>query len=45
MIDYRNAALGSQYTSLFNMSEFSEQFAPAPRFAFCMKLKTSTTRD
>ncbi|HEY3251666.1 MAG TPA: UDP-3-O-acyl-N-acetylglucosamine deacetylase, partial [Ignavibacteria bacterium] len=34
MIDYRNAALGSQYTSLFNLSEFSEQFAPARTFCF-----------
>ena len=34
MIDYRNAALGSQYTSLFNMSEFHEQFAPARTFCF-----------
>jgi len=34
MIDYRNAALGSQYTSLFNLNEFAEQFAPARTFCF-----------
>lgn len=34
MIDYRNPALGSQYTSLFNMSEFPTEFAPARTFCF-----------
>ena len=34
MIDYRNPALGSQYTSLFNMSEFPAEFAPARTFCF-----------
>jgi UDP-3-O-[3-hydroxymyristoyl] N-acetylglucosamine deacetylase / 3-hydroxyacyl-[acyl-carrier-protein] dehydratase len=34
MIDYRNPALGSQYTSLFNMSEFATEFAPARTFCF-----------
>jgi UDP-3-O-[3-hydroxymyristoyl] N-acetylglucosamine deacetylase / 3-hydroxyacyl-[acyl-carrier-protein] dehydratase len=34
MIDYRNPALGSQYTSMFNMSEFAGEFAPARTFCF-----------
>jgi UDP-3-O-[3-hydroxymyristoyl] N-acetylglucosamine deacetylase / 3-hydroxyacyl-[acyl-carrier-protein] dehydratase len=34
MIDYRNPALGSQYTSLFNMDEFPAEFAPARTFCF-----------
>jgi len=34
MIDYRNPALGSQYTSLFSMSEFPTEFAPARTFCF-----------
>jgi UDP-3-O-[3-hydroxymyristoyl] N-acetylglucosamine deacetylase/3-hydroxyacyl-[acyl-carrier-protein] dehydratase len=35
MVDYRNPALGSQYTALFNLQkEFSEQFAPARTFCF-----------
>jgi len=34
MIDYRNPALGSQYTSLFNMAEFAAEFAPARTFCF-----------
>lgn len=34
MIDYRNAALGSQYTSLFNMAEFAGEFASARTFCF-----------
>lgn len=34
MIDYRNPALGSQYTSLFNMDEFATEFAPARTFCF-----------
>jgi UDP-3-O-[3-hydroxymyristoyl] N-acetylglucosamine deacetylase/3-hydroxyacyl-[acyl-carrier-protein] dehydratase len=34
MIDYRNPALGSQYTSMFNMSEFATEFAPARTFCF-----------
>lgn len=34
MIDYRNPALGSQYTSLFNMAEFATEFAPARTFCF-----------
>ncbi len=35
MIDYRNPALGSQYTALFNMEkEFANEFAPARTFCF-----------
>jgi UDP-3-O-[3-hydroxymyristoyl] N-acetylglucosamine deacetylase/3-hydroxyacyl-[acyl-carrier-protein] dehydratase len=34
MIDYRNPALGSQYTSMFNLSEFPNEFAPARTFCF-----------
>ncbi len=34
MIDYCNPALGSQYTSLFNMEEFPAEFAPARTFCF-----------
>lgn len=34
MIDYRNPALGSQYTSMFNMSEFPTEFAPSRTFCF-----------
>jgi UDP-3-O-[3-hydroxymyristoyl] N-acetylglucosamine deacetylase/3-hydroxyacyl-[acyl-carrier-protein] dehydratase len=35
MIDYKNPALGSQYTALFNMqNEFSREFAPARTFCF-----------
>lgn len=34
MIDYRNPALGSQYTSLFNLAEFAKEFAPARTFCF-----------
>jgi UDP-3-O-[3-hydroxymyristoyl] N-acetylglucosamine deacetylase/3-hydroxyacyl-[acyl-carrier-protein] dehydratase len=34
MIDYRNPALGSQYTSLFNTAEFATEFAPARTFCF-----------
>lgn len=34
MVDYRNPALGSQYTSMFNMSEFPTEFAPARTFCF-----------
>ncbi len=35
MIDYRNPALGSQYTGLFSLeNEFSSEFAPARTFCF-----------
>lgn len=35
MIDYRNPALGSQYTGLFNLEkEFATEFAPARTFCF-----------
>lgn len=35
MIDYRNPALGSQYTGLFNLEkEFASEFAPARTFCF-----------
>jgi UDP-3-O-[3-hydroxymyristoyl] N-acetylglucosamine deacetylase/3-hydroxyacyl-[acyl-carrier-protein] dehydratase len=35
MIDYRNPALGSQYTGLFNLEkEFAVEFAPARTFCF-----------
>jgi UDP-3-O-[3-hydroxymyristoyl] N-acetylglucosamine deacetylase/3-hydroxyacyl-[acyl-carrier-protein] dehydratase len=35
MIDYKNAALGSQYTGLFNLQdEFANEFAPARTFCF-----------
>jgi UDP-3-O-[3-hydroxymyristoyl] N-acetylglucosamine deacetylase/3-hydroxyacyl-[acyl-carrier-protein] dehydratase len=35
MIDYKNPALGSQYTALFNMqNEFATEFAPARTFCF-----------
>jgi UDP-3-O-[3-hydroxymyristoyl] N-acetylglucosamine deacetylase/3-hydroxyacyl-[acyl-carrier-protein] dehydratase len=35
MIDYKNPALGSQYTALFNMQkEFATEFAPARTFCF-----------
>lgn len=35
MIDYRNPALGSQYTGLFNLQkEFATQFAPSRTFCF-----------
>lgn len=35
MIDYRNTALGSQYTGLFNLEkEFETEFAPARTFCF-----------
>jgi UDP-3-O-[3-hydroxymyristoyl] N-acetylglucosamine deacetylase/3-hydroxyacyl-[acyl-carrier-protein] dehydratase len=35
MIDYRNPALGSQYTGLFSLeNEFSGEFAPARTFCF-----------
>ncbi|MGH2575099.1 MAG: bifunctional UDP-3-O-[3-hydroxymyristoyl] N-acetylglucosamine deacetylase/3-hydroxyacyl-ACP dehydratase, partial [Ignavibacteria bacterium] len=35
MIDYRNPALGSQYTGLFNLQkEFASQFAPSRTFCF-----------
>jgi UDP-3-O-[3-hydroxymyristoyl] N-acetylglucosamine deacetylase/3-hydroxyacyl-[acyl-carrier-protein] dehydratase len=35
MIDYRNPALGSQYTGLFSLeNEFSNEFAPARTFCF-----------
>lgn len=35
MIDYKNPALGSQYTGLFNLQEeFAEEFAPARTFCF-----------
>jgi UDP-3-O-[3-hydroxymyristoyl] N-acetylglucosamine deacetylase/3-hydroxyacyl-[acyl-carrier-protein] dehydratase len=34
MIDYKNPALGSQYTSMFNMNEFPSEFAPARTFCF-----------
>jgi len=34
MVDYRNPALGSQYTSMFNMEEFPAEFAPARTFCF-----------
>ncbi|MCX7878921.1 MAG: bifunctional UDP-3-O-[3-hydroxymyristoyl] N-acetylglucosamine deacetylase/3-hydroxyacyl-ACP dehydratase [Ignavibacteria bacterium] len=34
MIDYKNPALGSQYTSMFNMSEYPEEFSPARTFCF-----------
>ena len=35
MIDYRNPALGSQYTGLFSLeSEFASEFAPARTFCF-----------
>lgn len=35
MIDYRNPALGSQYTGLFNLEkEFAVDFAPARTFCF-----------
>jgi UDP-3-O-[3-hydroxymyristoyl] N-acetylglucosamine deacetylase/3-hydroxyacyl-[acyl-carrier-protein] dehydratase len=34
MIDYKNPALGSQYTSMFSMSEYADEFAPARTFCF-----------
>lgn len=35
MIDYRNPALGSQYTGLFSLeNEFANEFAPARTFCF-----------
>ncbi len=35
MIDYRNPALGSQYTGLFNLAnEFAGEFAPSRTFCF-----------
>lgn len=35
MVDYRNPALGSQYTGLFNLqNEFAELFAPSRTFCF-----------
>ncbi|HRE12338.1 MAG TPA: UDP-3-O-acyl-N-acetylglucosamine deacetylase, partial [Ignavibacteria bacterium] len=34
MVDYRNPALGSHYTSMFNMEEFPAEFAPARTFCF-----------
>jgi len=34
MIDYKNPALGSQYTSMFNLNEFPAEFAPARTFCF-----------
>ena len=35
MIDYRNPALGSQYTGLFSLeNEFASEFAPARTFCF-----------
>ncbi len=40
MIDYRNPALGSQYTSLFNMHEFPTEFAPARTFCFLHEVET-----
>ena len=40
MIDYRNPALGSQYTSLFSMSEFPTEFAPARTFCFLHEVET-----
>ncbi|MCC6866103.1 MAG: bifunctional UDP-3-O-[3-hydroxymyristoyl] N-acetylglucosamine deacetylase/3-hydroxyacyl-ACP dehydratase [Ignavibacteria bacterium] len=40
MIDYRNPALGSQYTSLFNMNEFANEFAPARTFCFLHEVES-----
>ncbi len=40
MIDYRNPALGSQYTGLFNLQkEFSTQFAPSRTFCFLTEVE------
>jgi UDP-3-O-[3-hydroxymyristoyl] N-acetylglucosamine deacetylase/3-hydroxyacyl-[acyl-carrier-protein] dehydratase len=40
MIDYRNPALGSQYTSLFNMDEFASEFAPSRTFCFLHEVES-----
>ncbi|MDH4223296.1 MAG: bifunctional UDP-3-O-[3-hydroxymyristoyl] N-acetylglucosamine deacetylase/3-hydroxyacyl-ACP dehydratase [candidate division Zixibacteria bacterium] len=40
MIDYRNPALGTQYTSLFSLKEeFVKEFAPARTFCFLHELE------
>lgn len=40
MIDYRNPALGTQYTSLANLEdEFVEEFAPARTFCFLSEVE------
>jgi len=40
MIDYRNPALGSQYTSMFSMDEFAAEFAPSRTFCFLHEVES-----
>ena len=40
MIDYRNPALGSQYTSMFSMDEFANEFAPSRTFCFLHEVES-----
>jgi UDP-3-O-[3-hydroxymyristoyl] N-acetylglucosamine deacetylase/3-hydroxyacyl-[acyl-carrier-protein] dehydratase len=41
MVDYKNPALGSQHTGLFNLEkEFVSEFAPARTFCFLNELET-----
>ena len=41
MVDYKNPALGSQHTGLFNLEgEFEKEFAPARTFCFLHEVET-----
>jgi UDP-3-O-[3-hydroxymyristoyl] N-acetylglucosamine deacetylase/3-hydroxyacyl-[acyl-carrier-protein] dehydratase len=40
MVDYKNPALGSQHTGLFDMSEFVDEFSTARTFCFLSEVET-----
>ena len=46
LVDYRNPALGTQYTSLVSLrDEFAEEFAPARTFCFLSELESLKSQD
>ncbi len=40
MVDYRNPALGTQYTSMYHLGEFATEFAAARTFCFLSEVET-----
>ncbi|MCE5250059.1 bifunctional UDP-3-O-[3-hydroxymyristoyl] N-acetylglucosamine deacetylase/3-hydroxyacyl-ACP dehydratase [bacterium] len=39
MIDYKNPAIGTQYTSMYTIDEFEQEFAPARTFCFLSEVE------
>jgi len=39
MIDYRNPAIGTQYTSMYSISEFETEYAPSRTFCFLSEVE------